>query len=112
MAREQTTADLAGIFKANVESLTAIQKEFGDTFEEANRHWLARAKSEADFASELVTKLASTQSIPDATAVYQEWMGRRMQRLADDSQKCAADCQKLANAWTKVAGNGNLKGST
>ena len=110
MAREQTTADLAGIFKANVESLSAIQKEFGDTFEEANRHWLARAKSE--FASELVTKLASTQSIPDATAVYQEWMGRRMQRLADDSQKCAADCQKLANAWTKVAGNGNLRGST
>ena len=112
MAREQTTADLAGIFKANVESLSAIQKEFGDTFEEANRHWLARAKSEADFASELVTKLASTQSIPDATAVYQEWMGRRMQRLADDSQKCAADCQKLANAWTKVAVNGDLKGST
>ena len=112
MAREQTTADLAGIFKANVESLTAIQKEFSDTFEEANRHWLARAKSEAEFASELVTKLASTQSIPDATAIYQEWMGRRMQRLADDSKKCAADCQKLANAWTKVAGNGNLKGST
>ena len=37
MARDQTTADLAGIFKANMESLTAIQKELGDTFEEANR---------------------------------------------------------------------------
>jgi hypothetical protein len=112
MAREQTTADLAGIFKANMESLTAIQKELGDTFEEANRHWLARAKSEAEFASELVTKLARTQSIPDATAVYQEWIGHRLQRLAEDGQKCAADCQKLASAWAKVAGNGDLKGST
>ena len=54
MARDQTTADLAGIFKANMESLTAIQKELGDTFEEANRHWLERAKSEAESASELV----------------------------------------------------------
>ena len=112
MTREQTTADLAGIFKANMESLTAIQKELGDTFEEANRHWLERAKSEAESASELVSKLARTQSIPDATAVYQEWIGRRMRRLADDSQKCAADCQKLANAWTKVAGSSDLKGST
>jgi hypothetical protein len=112
MAREQTTADLAGMLKVNMESLTAIQKELGETFDEANRHWMARAKSEAEFASELVTKLARTQSIPDATAVYQEWMGHRMQRLADDSQKCAADCQKLASAWTKAMGSGDLKGST
>jgi hypothetical protein len=117
MPREQATADVAGMVKANMQALTTIQKELGDTIEEANRHWLARAKSEAELASDLMAKLAHlmaklahTQSIPDATAVYQEWLGHRMQRLAEDGQKCVADCQKLASTWTRLATNQNLKG--
>ena len=112
MPREQATADVAGMVKANMQALTTIQKELGDTIEEANRHWLARAKSEAELASDLIAKLAHTQSIPDATAVYQEWLGHRMQRLAEDGQKCVADCQKLASTWTRLATNQNLKGTS
>jgi hypothetical protein len=112
MAREQATADLAGMVKANVEALTTTQKELSDTIEEANRHWMTRAKSEADFASALFAKLVHTESIPDATAVYQEWLGHRMQRLAEDGQKCVADCQKLASTWTRLAANHDLKGTS
>jgi hypothetical protein len=75
MPREQATADVAGMVKANMQTLTAIQKELGDTIEEANRHWLARAKSEAELASDLMAKLAHTQSIPDATAYTRNGWG-------------------------------------
>jgi hypothetical protein len=66
--------------KLGAENFAKIQKELNDFLEETNRHWIARAKSEAEFASELMTKLTNAQSIPDTAAVYQEWVTQRMQR--------------------------------
>lgn len=111
MGQEHSWADLNGMVKG-VEGLIKIQKELGDTFQEANRYWLVRAKSETDCVSDLVAKLPSARSIPDATSVYQEWMGHRMQRLCEDSQKFVADCQKLTSDWTNAISNGALKGNT
>ena len=98
--------------KMNMEASNKVQKEIGDTLEEVNRYWVARAKSEVELMSDLFGKLTGAKSIPDATAVYQEWIGGRMQRFTDDSQKFAADCQKLTSTWTKLAGNGVLTGSS
>jgi hypothetical protein len=112
MAREKASEDLAGTVRANMEGLTKIQKEFGGAFEETSRYWSDRAKSEAEFASDLVAKLSGARSIPDATTVYQEWLGRRMERLAEDSQKFAADCQKLTTEWTKLVTGETWKGTT
>jgi hypothetical protein len=38
--------------KACAENFSTAQKELGDTFAEANQHWLARAKAEGDSVSD------------------------------------------------------------
>jgi hypothetical protein len=93
--------------KAGAERLSTTQKELGDTFAEANQHWLARAKAEGDSMSDLMAKLGAARSMPDIAAVYQEWMTQRMQRLAEDGQKLAADSQKFMTAWTNLFSNGS-----
>jgi hypothetical protein len=111
MVREKGSEGLPGMAKANVQAVTKTQKELAGAFEETNRYWLTRAKSGADLASDLVAKLGAAQSLPDATAVYQEWLEQRMQRFAEDSQKFVDECQKLTSAWTNLASIGALKGS-
>ena len=99
-----SAADFGG--KLGAENFAKIQKELNDFLEETNRHWIARANSEAEFASELMTKLTNARSIPDAAAVYQEWITQRMQRLAEDNQKIFSDSQKFLTACTKLAAGG------
>ena len=103
-----SSSDPAGFAKMNAENFSKVQKELGEIFEEANRHWMARAKSETDLASDLIAKLANTRSIPDVAAIYQEWVTQRMQRLAEDSQKFVSDSQKLVSAWTKAVSSGGV----
>jgi hypothetical protein len=112
MNQEFTSTDLSGFAKATTENFSKIQKELGEVFEEANRHWAARAKSEADSASELIAKLSNARSLPDATAAYQEWMTQRVQRLGEDGQRLIADNQKLVSTWTKLLSNGAAGGNT
>src|SRR5271154_6985849 len=66
-----------------MEALMLAQKELIDTYERTNKDWCARAKLEASVASELATNMAAARTIPEAAAVYQEWMNRRMRMLAD-----------------------------
>jgi len=87
----------------------ATQKELLDTLEQINEHWLARGKSEAQFASMMANKLISARSMPDVTSVYQDWCGRCMQRCVEDSNHVVADIQKLMRTGTRVVQNG--KGS-
>ena len=83
MAREKASEDLAGTARTNMEAVTRIQKEVGGAFEETTRYWSDRTKSEAELASDLVANLSGARSLPDATALYQEWLGHRMERLAE-----------------------------
>ena len=112
MAHEKTSDNLAGTARANMESMARVQKEIGSAFEDTSRYWSDRAKSEAELASDLVAKLSGARSLPDATAVYQEWLGHRMERLAEDGQKFVADCQKLTTEWTKLVTGETWKGTT
>ena len=43
-----------------------MQREILDAYEQANRAWLARVKSEVEFWSELASKLSATRSVPEA----------------------------------------------
>ena len=112
MNQQSSAADFGGFAKIGAENFAKIQKELNDFLEETNRHWIARAKSEAEFASELMTKLSNARSIPDAAAVYQEWVTQRMQRLAEDNQKILSDSQKFLTACTKIAAGGAVDPST
>jgi phasin protein len=88
-------------------SVFTTQKELLDALEEINAHWLARAKSEAEFSTMIANKLVSARSVPDMTSVYQDWFGQRMQRCVEDSNHVFADIQKLIRTGNRLVQNGS-----
>ncbi len=88
---------------------TALQKELLDTYEQANRAWLARVKSEVDLWTELGKKLSTTRSAPEVMQAYQDCVAQRMRMATEDAQKMSEDCQRFTqkivrslspNGWT------------
>lgn len=101
----ETTAFLkAG--KGQAEALTALQKELMEAYEEAGRAWTERARTELELWSELGKKLTETRSMPEAVQIYQQSLTRRMQMATEDSQKLAADWQKLAQKFARTLSPG------
>jgi Phasin protein len=90
----------------HAKSVFIAQKELLDALEQMNAHWLARAKSEAEFATTIARKLVSARSVPDVTGVYQDWFGQRMQRCVEDSNHVFADIQNLMRTGTRLIQNG------
>ena len=90
-----------------------MQKQFFDMeqMEEINRDWVARAKAEADLASEFSAKLVAAHSMPDVVPVCQEWMKRRMDLFTEDSRRLFADGQRFMSAMTEALAGGG-KGGT
>jgi len=68
-----------------------------------NRAWLARARSGVTLASELVGKLATARTIPDAAAACQECMNRQMEMFAENSRQMFADSEKLIRAGAPLS---------
>jgi hypothetical protein len=91
-----------------------IQKELQALIVQANQDWLARAEKERALASELAARLTGAKSLPDVAKEYQEWMTRRMELMAEDSQKFFADSQKFMNSAVRLMSRGwpNGGGST
>jgi Phasin protein len=98
---------LGEIGKKRSEAMAAVQTELLDGFQEISQHWVTRAKSEADLASELVAKLTSARSIPETATAYQEWASRRMQLAIEDSQRLFADGLKLIGTSARFFSNGS-----
>jgi hypothetical protein len=71
-------------------------------WEEIRDEWLARIKSETDLATQLMEKLRTAGSFPEAMTAYQEWMSRRMERFAQDSRRFWADAQKIMEASSRM----------
>jgi Phasin protein len=102
-------AEFVEIRKKRLEAMGEVQKGFLETLERMNRNWFERARSEADLASEFASKLISARSVPDATSVYQQWLGRQMEMFAEDSRHFLADGQKLVEVSTRFIRTGNIK---
>ena len=98
--------------KDQAEALTALQKELMEAYEEAGRAWSERMRTELELWSELGKKLTSTHSVPEAVQIYQQSMTQRMQMAAEDGQKFAADCQKLAQKVARTMSPGWSGGSS
>lgn len=94
------------------EAMTTLQKELLDAYEQANRAWLARVKSEVDLWSQLGMKLMATRSAPEALQAYQECLTQRMRMAAEDGQKISEDCQKFTQKIAKSLSNGGWKGQS
>jgi len=68
---------------------------------------LARLKQEADLTAQLSQELGACKSMPEMAAKYQDWFGRHMKLMAEDSESLMADSQKLMTASARMmSGNG------
>jgi hypothetical protein len=104
------TADFLRHFDQACEQTKAVfatQKELLDALERMNEHWFARAKSEAELATTLANKLVSARSMPDVTSVCQDWVGQRVQRYVEDSNRMLSDVQKFVRTGARTAPAGN-----
>jgi hypothetical protein len=82
--------------KEGTQAMLNMQKELLEAYEQASRAWLARVKSEADFWSDLATKLTATKSVPEALGVYQESVAQRMQMAGEDGRRLFEECQRIS----------------
>jgi hypothetical protein len=89
---------------ARTNAATNLQKELLDAYEQANRAWLERVKSEMELWSELATKLSTTRSVPEALGVYQKSMAQRMQMAAEDGRKLFDECRNITQKITRASG--------
>jgi hypothetical protein len=105
-------ASIAELGKGQTAAMLDMQKELLETYEQASRAWLARAKSEADLWSELATKLSASRTFPDALGAYQECVSQRMQLTAEDGRRLFDECQKITQKITHSLSGGRSSGST
>jgi hypothetical protein len=104
--------DFAAMSAKSAENFGAIQREWLEALQRAQKDWVARLEAEAKLGSDFATKVAAAKAIPDAAAAYQEWMSRRMELFAKEWQKVVEDSQKFVNACTRIAANGRGAGGT
>jgi hypothetical protein len=104
MNQRSSSSDFGGVARLGTENF-AKTRELSDIFEETNRYWSARAKSELEFAPELMAKLTNARSIPGRDSCL-SGMGlptnaaayRRQSTIFSDSQKFLTACTKLGTA--------------
>jgi hypothetical protein len=107
--------EFTSIGQKRVEELASVQGQLMEKLEESHRQWFERMQSEIHLASELVSKLTSVRSLPDATAACQEWTSRRLQMMAEDGKHLFSDAQSfmetgarlLSTGWRANGGNGS-----
>src|SRR6516165_9098620 len=63
-------ADLSEIGKKRAEAVATMQAELFKEFQEISQYWTGRAKTEADLASELLSKLTDARSVQETAKAY------------------------------------------
>jgi hypothetical protein len=106
---EAFPTQFAEMGKKQLEAFAETQKQFWETAGKMNQAWLDQSQSEAALVSEFLNKLAAARSVPDAMAVYQEFMSRQLQMVADSGRRIVDDCGSLVRAFPAArAGNGGM----
>ena len=101
-----TARNVLHIGTRQFESLMEVHKKLLDTFEQLQRERLARTMEEAKLASEFAAKVASARSIPDIMAIYQQWISKCEELIAEDGRQFLNDSQRVANAALRLLSNG------
>jgi len=83
-----------------------VHKKLLDTFGQVQRERIARTMEETKLASEFAAKVAGARSIPDIMVIYQEWITKCEELIAEDGRKFLHDSQKVANAALALLSNG------
>jgi Phasin protein len=82
------------------------QNEFFKALEQIGREVASYAAAEAEAGLQLTKKLAAAHSVPDAFAVYQEWLGEELGTRAENTRRLMADSQKFIETSTQRFSNG------
>lgn len=94
--------------RKRLEEFAEAQAEFMQTVQEANQKCLDRFQSEANLASEFVSKLAASHSISDTATACQEWGNRHLEMFSEDSRRVMTESQKLMQKAARFWSNGGL----
>jgi len=91
--------------KQCIEELFNVQTELLERLQETNQHWLERVQSEVALASKFAAKLTATHSVPEAMTTCQEWTGRQIEMIAEDSKLLVADTQRFMETGARLLWN-------
>jgi hypothetical protein len=100
------TRNVLQIGTERFESLMEAHKKLLDAFGQVQRERIARTMEETKLASEFAAKVAGARSIPDVMVLYQEWITKCEELIAEDGRKFLHDSQKVANAALNLLSNG------
>jgi Phasin protein len=103
-------SDAAGIGKKQFEAMAAVQKQFLDALNKANRAWVECFNEEAALTSSFTRKVSTAGSIPEAAAAYQEWAGQQMELFSRQAKKIFEETQEFNKACGQIVGNGKSAG--
>jgi Phasin protein len=103
--------DIAQAGRKQLEAMVELQKQFFDP-QEISRGWAARARLEADLATEFGKGITTAKTIQEVASVCQEWMNRRMELFTEDSRRLVAETQKFMTAMTQVMSGGGKGGGS
>ena len=91
--------------KQCIEEFFNVQTELLERLQETNQHWLERVQSEVALASKFAAKLTAAHSVPEAMTTCQEWTGRHIEMIADDSKLLVADTQRFMETGARLLWN-------
>jgi hypothetical protein len=80
--------ELTGLARKRLDAVFETQSKLVDTLPALSREWMSFAVAEQDFTADLLSKLTAARSISELTAVYQEWLNRRMEMFAEKGRSC------------------------
>jgi hypothetical protein len=101
-----TTRNVLQLGTERFESLMEAHRRLLDAFGQVQRDRIARTMEETKLASEFAAKVAGARSIPDVMVLYQEWIMKCEELIAEDGRKFLHDSQKVANAALNLLSNG------
>ena len=94
--------EFSGLGTEQLEELLKAQGEFIGMIGTMNQQWFDRTQSKAKLASEFVSSLTASRSIPDAMTACQEWTNRCLRLAAEDGSHFVEDTQKLIEAGRQL----------
>ncbi len=105
-----TLPGLAALGKKSIEDFVRAQSDLLSTMQDAHRQWFDRMQSEAKLVSDFTRKVTNCRSIPDAVAACQEWTGRRLEMMADDSKHLLTNSRKVMERSAQLFSDGLFDG--
>ena len=98
MAEQQTqvlSQQFADMGQRSIETMMGMQKGYLDALQKINQQWISGVNAQTALTSELLTKLASAKSIPDAAIACQNCANRQFEIFAENGRQFMATGAKL-----------------